>query len=84
MARFWYCYLGSGSTTDPANYMLHEGTPECLAGNTICAVLAPAGALFPQAPFSTNIQVYIINASSTNVPQPNLPGAKYYLYKKNT
>jgi len=81
MARSWFSYDGSGSTTSVDNYIYSPATPTCLNGRRICAVYGVNNGTQKPAAFSTNLQNYIATATATGVPQPALPAsAKKYVY----
>ena len=83
MERCWYAFIGSaGQELDAGSYRKII-MPFCIFGNRICAIYAPSCGTFPDSPLSNKMQIYIILAlTSPNVPQPNVPGAKYYVYLK--
>jgi len=82
MARTWYSYV-SGNPLEISSYFRSTTKPTCLVGPQVCAVYAYNGDLNPSA-FSSNLQDYIQNGLSTQVPQPSVgPGTKKYLYMKH-
>jgi len=86
MGRVWYILTGwTGSNPfETSSYWYIPGNlkPGCLTGTSICAIYAYNGDINPY-PLSANIQNYISNALSTQVPQPIGPGAKKYVYLRS-
>jgi len=83
MPKAWYVYIGPGSPLDANSYILSPIKPTCIVGWTICAIYAPSGGLFPDAPLSANLQRYIIADLVTGLPQPQ-GGGRFFVYQKVT
>jgi len=86
MARYWYSYqggTGSSPTLDPTNYQKTSYTPSmlCEGAGTICLVYAYSTNTTTPAPFTTNIQRYIISAGVFSMPTD--PGSMIFVYVKN-
>ena len=80
MPRCWYTYTG-GNALEPSSHFRSSTKPSCLTGPSICAIYAPSCDISP-SPFSQNMQNYISNALTTQVPQPSGVGNKKYVYLK--
>lgn len=72
MPRCWYAYNGAGDVNQPSSYTLVTVNPTCLNGPRLCVINTPDCGLTPSV-ISTNIMIYIANASSTGIAQPQLP-----------
>jgi hypothetical protein len=83
MSRSWYSYIGTGSTTNPANYLFSAVTPTCNAiTTTICAIYAtPLGSPGSHPTLTAHLLDYIGRA--TTFAEPAFPAvAKKYLYRR--
>lgn len=92
MARYWFAYRPdlNKAIDDPAGYRQVNraiaGYPPCFIGANICVIytLGTTGqpnSLPGEVAFSANLQTYINNSVSTNMPLPVT--GKYFLYKIN-
>jgi len=86
MARYWYSYQGGSGThptLDETNYLKTLSTPSilCQGAGNICAVYAYSTNTTAPAPFSINIQRYIVNAGIFSMPSD--PGSMIFVYVKN-
>lgn len=90
MAKYWFLYRPDTGLQidDPQAYRQISrsvvGVPPCLTGPDICAVYAlgttgTVGSL--PAAFFFNLQTYITDSVSTNIPLP-AGGPKYFVYKR--
>lgn len=89
MARAWFAYAGTGSTTAAGNYVhVPASSLECTGFGTICAIYAyyspGSGGIVPSnpnSPLTNGILSYIntANVGSTDLPQGS---SKKYLYVK--
>lgn len=80
--RKWYFYKGTGSETDPNNYICVPGLdPQsvCFGGPRVCAVLGCINPINPSIPipFSPNIQSYIVIAKAIQTCFPLPPDTPY-------
>jgi len=82
MARCWYVYNGSGSKFGAGSYRRLNGQkPDCFSGIDLCALYLPSCADVPDFPLSQRMTNYLVASLSSTAPQPNIGGAKYFLYK---
>lgn len=81
MARDWYAYDGRGAINIVSSYYRTSIKPTCIDGLAICAIYVTDGAPNPTS-ISANVRQYIFNALVTLKAQPDLPGAKKYVYLK--
>lgn len=82
MSRLWYAYLSTEDPFSNLNYFKTTVKPNCLCGDTICAISAPDNGFNP-SPFSENLQRYIKDALATGQMQPQHPyNATKYVYLK--
>jgi len=83
----WYAYLGHGDPTFSGNYAITFVKPNCTTGEEVCAIYLNQNTAIPQGfdpldpnnPFPPMIQ-YIADALATQVPQPNFPFEKPFVY----
>lgn len=87
--RYWYFYTGSGSDTNPINYIRLNLDPStaCNGGPTSCAIYACPNAINPTIPAATELTGsgilanYLIFAKLTASFYPFFP-QKPYVYTK--
>jgi len=78
MSRGWFVYIGAESGQQNAiNYVYVTQVPPCTTtGEHICAILGiydPSTYGNYPAPFSNNLETYIITALANNISYPTCP-----------
>jgi hypothetical protein len=70
-ATSWFAYDGSGSITDPLNYVEVSGTPDCPGTTSVCSIQATVGS--NSKPVITSaLQTEINNAVNNHSPSSNV------------
>ncbi|WP_345949030.1 hypothetical protein ABDD95_19470 [Mucilaginibacter sp. PAMB04274] len=70
-ATSWFTYDGSGSITDPLNYVQVSGTPDCPGTTSMCSIQATVGS--NSKPVITSaLQTEINNAVNNHSPSSNV------------
>lgn len=82
MPNAWYAYIG-GDPLLASSYILSPVEPTCRIGWTICAIFAPSGGIFPDAPLSPELQELIIRDLVTGLPQPQ-SGPPFLVVQKDS
>ena len=83
MAKSWFAFMG-GEVHDPLSYYRINVKHNCLCGHVLCAIYADSNGVYPETPFSANMQKYIADGLSTGQIQPEYPvRSKKYVYLKD-
>ena len=80
--RAWYTYISGSNPNLPGSYILLNGKPVCINGDSVCCIYAVYTSLGPSA-ITTKLQTYIGVLLSTGLAQPNGAGQMPYVYGIN-